>query len=87
MPQLIVDKQIAGKAYFTNQRIAFFASGLIGTARYSWEIEMVDIDRIKPCRIFLFPLGILITMKNGDKYKLSIMKRNKYIDWISQYMV
>ena len=86
-PKMLSSKQVSGKAYFTDQRIAFFASGLIGTKSASWEINMADIAQVKPCMISMFfPFGIMIILKNNDKYKLSIMKRNKYIDWILQHI-
>ncbi len=85
MPNLSINKQVSGKYYFTDKRIAFLASGFIGTESVSWEIEMKDIEKVKTCLTPpFFPFGILITMKNGDKYKLSILKRKKYFDWISE---
>jgi len=87
MPKLSINKQVSGKYYFTDKRIAFLASGLIGTESVSWEIEMKDIDKVKTCMTPpFFPFGILITMKNGDKYKLSILKRKKYFELISQHI-
>lgn len=87
MPKLIGTRQISGKYYFTDKRIAFMASGFVGTESVSWEIEINDIDNIETCLTPpFFPFGILITMKNGDKYKLSILKRKKYFDWISSHM-
>lgn len=87
MPQLTVSRQVSGKFYFTNQRIAFLATGLIGTKSVSWEIEMKDIDSVKTCMTPpFFPFGILITMKNGDKYKLGVMKRKKYVNLISEHI-
>ena len=85
MPKFSINKQVSGKYYFTDKRIAFFASGLIGTESVSWEIELKDIANVKTCLTPpFFPFGILITMKNGDKYKLSILKRKKYFDWIAE---
>ena len=87
MPKTTIRKQVPGKYYFTDKRIAFLASGLIGTESVSWKIEMKDIDTVRTCTTPpFFPFGILITMKNGDKYKLSILKRRKYFEWISQYV-
>ena len=84
-PLQTINRQISGKLYFTDHRIAFLASGLIGTASVSWEIEMKDIQSVKKCTTPpFFPFGVLIEMKDGTKYKLGIMKRNKYVDWISQ---
>ncbi len=87
MPKFSINRQVSGKYYFTDQRIVFLASGLIGTESVSWEIEMKEIENIKTCMTPpFFPFGILITMKNGDKYKLSILKRKKYAELISQYI-
>lgn len=87
MPNLSLNRQVSGKYYFTDQRIAFLASGIIGNKSVSWEIEMKDIDTVKTCMTPpFFPFGILITMKNGDKYKLSILKRKKYFEWIKEHI-
>ncbi len=48
---------------------------------------MKDIETIKTCTTPpFFPFGILITMKNGDKYKLSIFGRKKYFNWITEHI-
>lgn len=48
---------------------------------------MKDIERAKTCMAPpFFPFGILITMKNGDKYKLSIFNCKKYYKWIKDYL-
>ena len=87
MPQLTVGRQVSGKYYFTDKRIIFLASGLVGTDAVIFEIEMKDIDAVKTCTTPpFFPFGILITMKNGDKYKLSIMKRKKYFEFIQSHI-
>lgn len=87
MPKYSINKQVSGKYYFTDQRIAFLASGLIGTESVSWEIEIKDIEKIKTCMTPpFFPFGILITMKNKDQYKLSLIKRKKYAELISEQM-
>lgn len=86
-PKQTVIRQVSGKTYLTDQRVAFLASGLIGTASVSWEIEMKDIASVKGCMTPpFFPFGVMITMKNGDKYKLAWLKRKKYLDWISQHV-
>lgn len=87
MPNVIGSKQITGKYYFTDQRIVFLATGLVGTDKVSWEIEMKDIEAVKTCTTPpCFPFGIFVTMKNGDQYKLSILKRAKYFEWITQHV-
>ena len=87
MPNLSINRQVSGKYYFTDQRIVFLASGLIGTESVSWEVMIDDIATVKTCLTPpFFPFGILITMKNGDKYKLSILKRKKYFEWILNHI-
>lgn len=87
MPQFSMNRQVSGKYYFTDKRIAFLASGLIGTESVSWEIELKDIETVKTCFTPpFFPFGILIKMKNGDTYKLSILKRKKYFEWIVSHL-
>ena len=86
-PKQVGSRQISGKTYLTDQRVVFLASGLIGTASASWKIEMKDIASVKPCMTPpFFPFGVLITMKDGSKYKLAYISRKKYIDWISQHI-
>ena len=86
-PKQALSRQIAGKTYFTDQRIAFLASGLIGTAGASWEIQMKDIQSVETCMTPpCFPFGVLLTLRDGGKYKLGITKRGKYVDWISQHI-
>ena len=86
-PKQVIGRQISGETYFTDQRIVFLASGLVGTASVSWEIEMKDIQSVETCMTPpCFPFGVLLTMKDGGKYKLGITKRGKYVDWISQHI-
>ena len=86
-PKQVIGRQISGKTYFTDQRIVFLASGLVGTASVSWEIEMKDIQSVETCMTPpCFPFGVLLTMRDGGKYKLGITKRGKYVDWISQHI-
>ena len=87
MPQVIGKRQVSGKLYMTDQRVAFLASGLMGTASVSWEIEMKDIASVRtrttpPC----FPFGVEITMKDGRVYLLGIMKRDKYVEWLNAHI-
>ncbi len=46
MPKFSINRQVSGKYYFTDKRIAFLASGLVGTESVSWEIEMKDIAQM-----------------------------------------
>lgn len=87
MPKFSINRQVSGRLYFTDQRIAFLASGLIGTDSVSWEIEISDIEKAETCTTPpFFPFGILITMKNGEQYKIAIMKRKKYFEWILNHI-
>ena len=87
MPQVSGKRQISGRLYMTNQRVAFLASGLIGTASVSWEIEMKDIASIRTCMTHpFFPFGIEITMRDGKVYLLEILKRNKYFTWLNEHI-
>ena len=87
MPQVVGKRQISGKLYMTDQRVAFLASGLIGTGSVSWEVEMKDIASVRTCTTPpCFPFGVELTMKNGDVYLLSILKREKYFTWIQEHI-
>ena len=87
MPQVVGKRQISGKVYMTDQRIAFLASGLVGTASVSWEIEMKDIASVRTCTTPpFFPFGIELTMRDGNVYLLGIMKREKYATWIKDHL-
>ena len=87
MPQVSGKRQISGRLYMTDQRVAFLASGLIGTASVSWEIEMKDIASIRTCITPpFFPFGIEIAMRDGTVYLLAILKRNKYFTWLNEHI-
>lgn len=87
MPQVRGKRQISGKLYMTDQRVAFLASGLVGTASVSWEIEMKDIASVRTCTTPpFFPFGVELTMKDGGVYLLAIMKRDKYVTWLNEHI-
>lgn len=85
-PEMVFRRQVSGKFYFTNQRIAFRTWGPFKeTAAY--DIEYKDIDFIQPYSInLIITTGIQITTKDGNTYKISVMKRNKCMEMISQYL-
>ena len=86
-PKFMTNRQISGKFYFTDQRVVFLASGLIGTASVSWELEMKDIQSAEPCLSPpCFPFGILLTTRDGGKYKIAILKRDKYVEWLNRWI-
>ena len=87
MPQVVGKRQISGKLYMTDQRVAFLASGLVGTASVSWEIEIKDIASVRTCATPpFFPFGVEITMRDGKVYLLGIMKRDKYVEWLNAHI-
>ena len=87
MPQVVGKRQVSGKLYMTDQRVAFLASGLMGTASVSWEVEMKDIASIRTCTTPPFyPYGVELTMKEGKVYLLAIMKRDKNVTWQKEHI-
>lgn len=84
-PEMVMRKQVSGKFYFTNQRIAFRTWGPFKNSA-AYDIEYKDIAFIQPFSINLFiKTGIQITTKSDSIYKISVMKRNHFIDLIDQY--
>ena len=85
-PQMVMKKQVSGRFYFTNERIAFRTWGPFKKSA-AYDIEYEDIDNIAPFKINLFiKTGIQVTMQNGDIYKISVMKRNQIMELISEYV-
>lgn len=78
--------QVPGKYLFTNQRIIFVGNGVIEKLRVRFEIPYSEIQSVTPYRVVFFGTGILIRMKNGDSYRLSLRKRDQYIAMIQNYM-
>lgn len=85
---LFVEQQKSGKFLFTNERILFYwgkpekVTPLISIP-YS-EIGKVEKVSVGPAFIKFIPTGINITTRNGVVYKLSVLKRDKYIDFINE---
>lgn len=79
--------QIRGYYYFTNESV-IFVGGLAGST--FWGVKYKNIKEMKKCNVaFFIPTGISITgydeIKGKDvKYKLSVMKRQNWIDYIAQ---
>lgn len=84
-PEMFSKNQTPGRYTFTNQRIIFLGNGIIEKLRIKFELPYSEIDSVKPYLVFLFPTGIKIKTKNGDCYKLSLMKRQQYMDIINTY--
>lgn len=74
--------QTRGNYYFTNKRIVF-----IGGFGKKVEIDYSNIESISKCcvggLIRLIPTGIKVTMKDGKKHYLSVVKRNEIMELIN----
>lgn len=85
-PVMSRSRQVSGKFYFTNQRVAFRTWGPYKND-FAYDIEYSDIDIVEPYDINLFiRTGIKIVKFDGSVYKLSVLKKDKYIELIKQYM-
>lgn len=85
IPVMTISRQISGKFFFTDRRIAFRTWG-VGKGNAAYDVDYKDVDTISTYNInFFIPTGIKITLKNGDLYKISVMKRKKYIELINKY--
>ena len=78
---LFMLSQKRGRYCFTNQRIVFqggFATEI--------EIPYAEIESIKKCcvggLIRIMPTGIKVTMKDGKKHYLSVLKRGQIMELI-----
>jgi len=78
--------QVPGRYTFTNQRIIFEGNGIIEKLRVKFAIPYLEIKTIEPYLVVFFKTGILVWMKNGDKYRLSLRKRQEYMDLIQSHI-
>ncbi len=84
-PQHMKMDKVPTKATFTNQRV-FFVKGKLAFLFKDFEIDLNEVVEIKKCWVLFLPFGIRLKMKTGNDYVLSVMKRQKYIDWMQQYI-
>lgn len=82
---LFMYSQKRGKYWFTSEKIVFqggFATSL--------ELKYSDIAEIKKCNvgpaIHFIPTGINVIMKDGKKYRLSVLGRNEIMQLIQSKM-
>ena len=86
---LIFNSQVRGYYYFTKKRIVFIG-GFAGSTKFS--VPYKSIKNIKKCNVGLFiPCGVLITAFDDKKmkdvkYKLSLLKRDKWISFFEEKM-
>lgn len=78
-------KQVPGEYGFTNKQIIFRGGGMVEKLRVRFKLAYADIETVKPYRVLFFNTGIHIVMKNGECYRISVMKRKQYLDLIEQY--
>lgn len=85
-PESIINNQVSGRFYFTNQRIAFQTWGPFKKS-VMYDIELTDIEELSKYTInLIIRTGIKIHLKDNTSYKISVMKRDKYIELINQYI-
>lgn len=77
--------QSRGKYWLTSERILY--KGGWGT---NLELPYSDIAEVKKCMVGPFipflPTGVKVTLKDGKSYKLSLMGRGKYIEFIQKQL-
>lgn len=78
--------QTPGKYTFTNKRIIFKGNGVIEKLRIKFAIPYTEIESIEPYLVVFFKTGMRVWMKNGDRYRLSLRKRQEYMDLINTYI-
>ena len=84
---LFFNMQTRGFYYFTKKAIVFIG-GTLGNTQFVTYYK--NIKEINKCNVALFiPTGIKITVfnekkKKYKKYKLSLLKRDKWIEFIEQ---
>ncbi len=78
--------QNRGKYTFTDQRVIFTPTKLIGTGT-DMEFDYANVESVEKCTIGPFlPFGIKVKTKQGEKYKLSVTNRDNRIQIISERM-
>ncbi len=78
--------QKRGKYTFTDQRVIFKPTQLLALGS-DIAFDYSDIACIEKCTIGpMLPFGIKVTTKQGNKYKLSLMKRDYWIHFMQERM-
>ncbi len=79
-------KQNRGRYTFTDQRVIFTPTQLLAMGS-DIEFNYSDVESLEKCSIGPFlPFGVKVITKQGEKYKLSLMKRDKWIKIINDRM-
>lgn len=81
----IFSSQKTGTFYFTSQRIVF-RGGFIAAL----DLPYSEIDELTTCNVGplvkFMPTGILVKMKDGKKYRLSVLKRKELMALVQSNM-
>lgn len=77
--------QVPGQYLFTNHRIVFEGNGIFEKLRVRFEIPYLQIQSVTPYWVVFFNTGILIRLKDGDCYRLSLRKRDQFMDIIHTF--
>lgn len=75
--------QNPGEFAFTNKRVLFKATTLIGSGKFI-SISYSEIVSVEKAYVMIWPVAFVIKTVNGDKFKFAIMKRDIYIDLINE---
>jgi len=71
-----------GYLYVTNQRISFLDKGLFGlfVDTCCFDIDVKDLETYKKCFVGMFPIGLNIFTKDGERYIFGFNRRKKFIE-------
>lgn len=85
-PDMFMRSQISGRFYFTNQRVAFRTWGLLKNS-VAYDIEYENVESLSLYSInVIIRTGIQFNMKEGNPYKISVMKRDEKVQLMSEYI-
>ena len=82
----MLSSQVPGQFLFTNQRVIFRGGGVIEKLRIKFAIPYTEIRSIEPWLVVFFKTGIRIRMKDGDCYRISVKKREEFMEIINQHI-
>lgn len=84
----LIEKQKSGKFVFTNERILFYWGKPEKVAPYVSipysDIQSIEKASVGPAIIKFIPTAFVVTTKDGAVHKISVLKRDKYIDFINE---
>lgn len=85
-PGDVLSNQVSGRFFFTDQRIVFRTWGPFKKS-LAYDIKIKNIAYLEKYTIaFFIPTGIRVVLQDGKNYKISVMKRKKYIEYLAQFI-